>query len=426
MKLYRQARVSDISLNLPEVEHLAFSQLGKPLEYQSVYNGQSYQVLEVRYALVASKEGNYTIGPSRMNLTVFQPKRRSPRGLFDDPFFQDPFFSFSTGKPITLASEAMELNVLPLPQEGRPADFSGLVGSFKLESELQPSTVKAGESATFTVLVSGRGNVKRIPDLNMPELEQTKVYADQPVLEVKTDAKGVRGSKTMKWALVPEREGLCQIPPLKISFFDTKSQQYQVIRTTPHSLSVLPGEKDKAQILEAVGGKKGPGKQAVKELGRDILPIHTSIKDFAAVCPTLPSGIPFWLVLFTPPFAYVVSLSGRRLRRRSPGTLAATRARKAAKTLIKQCRQGRVSSADLIQFTRDYLNNRFLLSFGSLTADEAAEILKTKGVKHETAQELRGILLRLENTVYTGRGNSSCDMGEEIAEVVKRIEKEIR
>ena len=143
LKLYRRVRVSDISLQLPEAEHLSFKQLGKPAEYQSVYEGRTYQVLEVRYALFAGREGAYGLGPARMPMTVHQSRQRPRFGFFDDPFL-------TTGRPVTLTSEALELKVLPLPEAGRPVDFSGLVGNFHIESTLQPTEVRQGESATLT------------------------------------------------------------------------------------------------------------------------------------------------------------------------------------------------------------------------------------------------------------------------------------
>ena len=426
LKLYRRVKVRDISLNLPETEHLTFRQLGKHLEYQGVYNGRSYYVLEVRYAMIPSKEGKYAIGPSRMNMTVLLPGKRSPRGLFDDPFFP-----FSTGRPMTLASEALELNVLQLPEAGRPADFSGLVGSFAIESKLDPPEIKTGESATLTVSIMGHGNVNRIPDLKMPDLDHTKVYADQPVLEVESDSKGQKGSKTMKWALVPEVEGIWEIPPLKISFFDTKSQKYQVIETSPLALSAMPGEKKGVQIdgfheKRDESEAEGPHKQEVKELGRDILPVHTSLKYLDIGFRFQPGSLFLATVLFTPLFIYLATFLVIRLRDRSTGSLAVLKARKAAKSLTKKCRRERLTPSDLTLSVRDYLNDRFDLSIGSLTPDEAAEILKSEGVSPDAAGELQAILKRLENDIYTGKGHEPCHEGEGILKLIRRIEKETR
>jgi len=424
LKLYRLARVSDISLDLPENEHLTFKKLGKPLEYRSVYNGGSYEVLEIRYALIPSKEGVIGIDPAKMSMTMFQQRRRSPRSLFDDPFF-----SFSSGRPRTLASEPLELKVLPLPREGRPVNFSGLVGTFEISSKLEPRQTKAGESATLMVRLRGRGNVNRIPDLKLPELDETKVYADQPVLEMETDDKGVAGAKTMKWALVPEKEGQYQIPALSLSYFDTASHQYQEIRTSPHFLSVLPGEAEQAQVstdLTNGQGLEGPVKQAIKELGRDILPVHTSIQDLSTGFQVRPGGRISWLILAAPFFVYLMTFWGLRFRRKSEMSGAAIRAKKAARKLILQCRKSELSSSALTLSIRDYLNDRFGLSLGSLTPDEAVAILRSHGVGLGTAEKLQSMLKRLEDIIYTGKGNEPCGMSEDISRLIKQIEKEIR
>ncbi len=424
LKLFRQTGVGDISLGLPEAEHLNFKQLGKPVEYQGVYKGQSYQILEVRYALISSREGIYGIRPSRMSMTVFQSRRKSSRSLFEDPFF-----SFSSGRPVTIASEPLELNVLPLPQKGRPTDFSGLVGNYKIKSHLDPSKIRAGESATMTVLLSGRGNVKRMPDLKLPDLEKIKVYADQPVLMEETDSNGLAGSKTMKWALVPEKEGEYQIPSLSISFFDTTGKQYRVIKSPVLSLSVLPVEKAQVSVSQDVlkGDKTGgPGKQEVKELGHDILPVHTSIKDLHSRTRSGIGGLAFWIVLIIPLFAYAATFLIQKFHRKTTVSVAAARARKAAKALTQQCRKGELSSNDLTSFIRRYLNERFDLALGSLTPDEAADIVVSRGVSAANAERLRTALQELEDAIYTGKGQETCEMGGDLPKLIKQIEKEIR
>jgi hypothetical protein len=429
LRLYYRTKVSDISLNLPESEHLTFKQLGKPVQYQSVHDGVNYQVLEVKYALISAKDGNYNIGPARMNLTAYQASRRSRRSVFDDPFFNSPFSVFSRGRPVALTSESLELRILPLPTEGRPSDFSGLVGSFKIQSTVEPSTIKANESATLTIHLSGRGNVNRLPDLQVPRLDNIKVYVDQPTLQIEPDEDGLSGWKTMKWALVPEKEGRYIIPQLGVSFFDPAKQTYQVAKTSPHNLIVLPGEGREFQA--SVGGKlegkpTAPTKQEVKELGRDILPIHTSMKYLTKAERRRPNGVVSLLLLTVPIFLYVTAFLGTRLRRKSSEISASAIAKKAAKTLSKRCRRGGLTCEQLTLYIKDYLNDRFTLALGAVTADEAAELLEANGVSVETVAKLRNILRRLEDEVFTGRGQMGSEMGEEISTVIKQIEKEVR
>jgi BatD DUF11 like domain len=424
LKLYCQKRVGDLSLNLPETEHLTFKQLGKPVEYQGVYNGESYKILEVRYSLIASEEGIYAIRPSRMNMTVLESRRRSPGSLFDDPFF-----SMSSRRPMSLDSEPLELEVVRLPDKGRPAGFSGLVGTFEIESSLEPSRIKAGESATLTVCLRGRGNVKRMPDLKMPDLDQTKVYADQPVLEEKTDSKGLTGAKTMKWALVPETEGRYRIPPLAVSFFDIAGHKYRTIETRPHSLDVLAGEA--VQFQASAGHEKeqtheGTAKKAVKEIGHDILPVHASIKDLATGSRERPGDLVFWVILLLPLFVYGGTLCGLKIGRKSTASMTAAKAKKAAKDFIRQCRRDDLGSNDLISFITGYFNDRFGLSLGSLTPNEAAGILESNNVSPETTGKMKNVIQILEDAVYTGKGHDSCEIGQDIPKLIKQMEKEIR
>lgn len=424
LKLYYQVSVQDISLSLPEVKHLTFKQIEKPFEYQSVYNGKPYQVSEVRYVLIPSKEGTYGIKPARINLTVMQSRRGSGFGIFDDPFFSMP-----TGIPKNLASEPLELNVLPLPKKERPSNFTGMVGTFAMKASLEPAKIKKGESSTLTVVVEGHGNVKTIPDLKGPEQQYIKIYADQPVLEESVDSDGIKGSKTLKWALVPEKEGQYQLSPLTVSFFDTQKQRYRTIEIRPLYLSVLPGDKEplgSSVTPSDAKNIKNVAKKEVKEIAYDILPVHDSMKDLTNGWSAPNKTLLFCLALIVPFLLYALTSLGLKFSGKSRKTMAAVRTKKAAGIIIRQCSKGKISSSDMIFELRNYLNNRFGLDLGSLTACEAKGILESNGVSSETADKFQDIVLELEGAVYTGRGNEVCNLAENIKEIIKRVEKEIR
>jgi hypothetical protein len=85
-----------------------------------------------------------------------------------------------------------------------------------------------------------------------------------------------------------------------------------------------------------------------------------------------------------------------------------------------------MSSSELALSIRDFLNDRFDLALGSLTPDEGAEILKSKGVSLETAQRFRSVLQGLEGAVYTGKGHECRDIPEDVPKLIKQIQKEIR
>ena len=57
----------------------------------------------------------------------------------------------------------------------------------------------------------------------------------------------------MKWALVPEKEGLYNIHPIVLSYFNTDTYKYDKLETSLYNLRVLPNEKEenqKAILLE--------------------------------------------------------------------------------------------------------------------------------------------------------------------------------
>ncbi|MFH2047213.1 MAG: BatD family protein [Pseudomonadota bacterium] len=424
LKLYYQVGVRDISLSLPEAEHLTIKQIGKPSEYQSVYNDKSYQVVEVRYILIPSREGTYAIKPARISLTVMQSRRGSGFGIFDDPFF-----SVQTGTPKNVISEPLELKVLPLPKQGRPSGFTGMVGTFDMKASLEPLKIKKGDSATLTVIVEGHGNIKMIPDLKGPMQQNIKTYADQPVLEESVDSSGIKGSKTLKWALVPEKEGQYEISPLTVSFFDTQKQQYRSIETQPLQLIVLPGEKE--QLVSSVmpsddEQNKNIVKKEVKEIGHDILPVHDSLAVLTKELSMNNRTLLISFLLGAPFLCYILAFILIKFNKKSKEAMTAVRIKKAAGIFIRQCSKGKASSNDMISELRNYLNNRFGLELGLLTANQAQDILKTKGVSLETADRFRDIILELESAVYTGKGNEVCNLAGKVIEIIKKVEKEIR
>jgi len=424
LKLYRRVNVDNLTLSLPQVEHIAFKQLGKPREYQATVGGATYQVLEVRYSLSAAKDGEYVIGPSKMNMRV---RGRGSQSLFDD-FFQSPFSSFSSGRPLTVAADPVELNVLALPEKERPADFSGLVGNFRMESRLQPKSLKAGESATLTVQINGKGHINRIPDIDLPELPFARAYNDQPLLETEQDDQGIGGRKTMKWALVPQEAGRFDIPILKVSYFNPETEKYDVLQTSLHTLSVLPGTTQAPAAAQTSPSLAPTAETSVKkeiqQIGNDILPIHMSAGNLSVPYQALFKGWLFWLALFGPFSIYLMLWGGIKLGKRSPDRIRQSRSKNAFRKLSKRCRQDIAGCSDLIDAFREYLNSRFNLSIGTLTPNEAEKLLPGKGVATDTIKKIGAFIQRLENAVYAGDDTKPADATTELLGLVKRLEKD--
>jgi hypothetical protein len=419
IRLYHLTEVSNVSLNMPEADGIEFKQLGKPSEYNTIYNSRNYQVFEIRYSLLPSKTGTLNINPARMGMVVRSQQKQQDD---NDIFSMDDFFSNVRGRQITLASNPITLDVLPVPEAGKPADYAGLIGTYRITSELVPNRVKAGESATLTVTVNGAGNVNRIPDLKMPDIKDAKVYADEPKLEIQQNEKGIEGVKTMKWAIVPGKQGQYTVPPLFISFFDTANRYYNRVSTKPFVLYADPGVGGITQSPFTKEKTQKYDKEEVEELGKDILPIHRSAKDLLKESAGTIGWIS-WLMLILPALAYSALFAGYKISIQSSTKIKSF---KAARFFYKISEDKDLSANSLSYALLDYFNNRFSMELGSLAPKEASIILKTKECRDETINQMEWILKKIETLIYTGKGEDPCDLAMEAVLIIKSIEKEIK
>jgi hypothetical protein len=418
IRLYHLTEVSNESLNMPETEGIEFKQLGKTAEYNTVYNSRNYRVFEIKYSLIPSKTGSLNINPAKMSMVV-----RSQQMQDDDDFFSmDDFFANARGRQITLASNPITLDVLPVPEAGKPADYAGLIGTYRITSELGPIRVKAGESATLTVTVKGTGNVNRIPDLKMPDIKDAKVYADEPRLEIQQNEKGIEAVKIMKWAIVPGKQGQYAIPPLSMSYFDTVNRYYSRISTKPFILYADPGTGGITQSPFEKEKTQKAGKEEVEELGKDILPIHRSAIDLSKTSGEK-IGWSSWLLLLLPALAYGVLFSGYKIKSKNSIQLKSFRS---AKLFYKRCEDKDLSANELANNLREYFNKRFNLELGSIAPKDASTVLKAKGCEEETINQMEWMLKKIETLIYTGKGEDPCDLSIEAVLIIKSIEKEIK
>ncbi|MDY7031982.1 MAG: BatD family protein [Thermodesulfobacteriota bacterium] len=427
VKFYRTQDVRDISLTPPDVEGLAMKRLGDHKEYISSLQGKNYSVIELRYSLTAERPGSFVLPPTYFKMSVLERQdpfsRRSP--------FDDSFFGFTRTRPLSLGSNAIEFFIKSLPDEERPQDFSGLIGQFSMKATLLPQEVKENESATFSVIISGKGNVRLIPDLKIPEVEDVRTYADQPVLNVQTGFDGISGTKTMKWALVPQKEGSIRIPIMSLSYFDPNSESYRRIATKPLTLRITQGKnQQKVAITEERIAIKEPVKSEVKMEGIDIFSIHERSEAMKVRMVTYLDTWILCLFLLAPPFGFIVIFGVNRSRRKIEADKKALTKKRAKQKFFKGIKalRGPYQLSDLMRITNLYLNERMGLGGGSLTSNEAYEALLTNGVKRPLTDEAKEILSHLESMVYTGAGeeDKAIKIKENVMMIIKKIDKELQ
>lgn len=221
-------------------------------QWEETLNGKRYMVAEIRRgALYAQENGKLKIEPLDLDVLAMVPRQRT--GTIWD-LFNDPFFNAGQAVEKHLSSNAINVNVKPLPPA--PEDFCGAVGSFNITSEIDKDKVRANEAVTYKLTISGKGNLMLIntPELSFPNVFE--VYDPQESDNLTRNNAGVSGSKTFEWVLIPRNQGEYEIPETTISFFNPQTGQY-VTQTLPrHTISVDQADPRAASSTGAGSLKK--------------------------------------------------------------------------------------------------------------------------------------------------------------------------
>lgn len=147
---------------------------------------------------------------------------------------------FSREETHELLSEPVTLVVREPPAEGRPDDFTGVVGDVDLGARVDSAAARTGDPMTLTLRVSGEGNVKffQRPAIDVPWGDL--VPANERV-ELDSTLPTVRGAKEFDWILTPRVAGELELPSFSYSYFDPATGRYEVARSEPDTVAVLPG-----------------------------------------------------------------------------------------------------------------------------------------------------------------------------------------
>lgn len=267
-KLYFRNSVQGLDyLKLPEtvgfwVEEYEIPQTNIPVTQETI-NGVRYNVAEIKkMALFPGKSGELTVTPMQLAVNVVERRRRrDPFGSFDD-FFSDPF-----GRTVrkVVASEPLAFNVKPLPSQGKPLNFSGLVGNFVLKVEVDKTEVKANEAISYKVRLSGSGNLKSLSKLPIEFPPSFEVYEPKVNDSVNRSGSSMTASRELEYVLIPRASGQYRIKPLEISYFDPASETYKTLKSPEFVFSVGEGKE-----MPGLAGSGYLAKSEVKLLGKDI------------------------------------------------------------------------------------------------------------------------------------------------------------
>ncbi len=264
LRFYRKVAISQASLDEPELDDAVIERLGEDKNFDTAIKGVRYRVTERRYAIFPQKSGRQVIKPVILIAEVISGRQR-----------RFGFFGSQLTVPKRILSESVELNVKAIPNDYHghwlPAEQVVLQEQWS-EGSL---TVNVGEPLTRTLTLLAKGATdSQLPTLWPDiEIEGLKSYPDQPVLREQKKADGLIAFREEKIALIPSKPGEYRLPEIKIHWFNSKTEQEEVLS--------LP-----AVTIQALAVKMAPASSPAAQDSTGTLPTAPQ-KTAANVCPEL-------------------------------------------------------------------------------------------------------------------------------------------
>ena len=222
--LYTRGQIRDIdTLKYPDLKGFWKEEIemATRLNFEQVnVNGLVYsKALLVSYALFPIKAGKSIIDPYKAKCTVVTPSN----------------FGFGRPYQFTKASRPINIEVLDVPANNRPANYSGAVGHFRLSGQFEPPTGTVNQPVTLRLRFEGKGNAKLI------ELPKMDLPASFEFYDQKNNSKFLKDGTSFKEfevLIIPREPGVFNVNPVKTSVFDPASQKYSEISTQALNITV--------------------------------------------------------------------------------------------------------------------------------------------------------------------------------------------
>lgn len=250
VRVLTRVKLQQPSLGDPEVGDALVERLGEDRQYQTTRNGQSYHVVERRYAIFPQHSGELQIAAPLLTAQVREPadnSRPRRRSLFGgrDPFadFDQIFDSaFARTRPLHLRGQALSLEVQPQPA-GTPTPWLP-AESLTLDETWSPDPpqFRVGEPVTRIIAITAQGvTAAQLPDLDSAGIPGINAYPDRPETQTRAEGDTLVVQKVQRTALVPSRAGSFALPPLELHWWDTRNNRAQVARLPGRTIEVQPG-----------------------------------------------------------------------------------------------------------------------------------------------------------------------------------------
>lgn len=339
------------------------NQFLQPVAFDGAYerSGQRWQRFSYDVAFLPTRIGKIELAAPQLRYNVLV--REGQQDLFGGRRggMTENFFVY--GEPLSL-------EVLPIPEAGRPVPYYGAVGRFSITAALDRDTVKVGSSVKLTLTVRGQGNLEF---LRLPDVDDLPGFHKLGQAETQRAADKV----VVTYDLTPMTTDVKAVPPIGWNYFDTTpgTEKFVSVKTDELPLKVLElaNGETLAPLPDAASRPVTPGTDDVYDL-----PPLDGLPATAGVPPRWLG----WLAVLGP---WLLTIAGwafvRGLRRRAADT-EGSRARGARRNCVRQLRAG----GDPLAALADYLGDRLGVPGAAVIAADLVPRLVAAGLAEADAR----------------------------------------
>jgi hypothetical protein len=306
---------------------------------------------------------------------------------------------------------------------------------------LDKEKIAVGQPLTLTLTISGRGNIKSLPDLTIPALTNFRTFDANAATNIEKKEGEVSGSKVFKTVLIPTASGELTIPPVPFVYFDPAARAYRTIKTRALTVHVSPGAAGGwGQVPASTGGLAPAVSQTtapgIKLLGEDIRYIRTPATIATQFGPLYRQR---WFLIL---HGLLIGLLGLGALARLYHHLFLSntllyryrKARERALAAIGQAEpylaKNNIKSAGghLNNVLQDYLAAKFGVEDRSVALKEIVERLKSRGLTSHTGEKVRNIWETFDLYQFAPAQVQASEVRasmETLQHVIDEVEKEI-
>ena len=252
---------STVEIVIPRTTEVEQQQVGLPIGGRRVIgtrtlnegNTKALGTVELPLYLRLSEPGVYTLPATRLECAYLNDGNRNfgqYAAHFNNSLFA-PEESDSRYERFSVETAPIEIEVLPLPAEGRASSFSGLFAPVRVEVAVTPEALKVGELMQAELKVFGDAPHGMI---DLPRLSQQRGLRGRFLVDDDLGRTWRTDGTTFRCRLRALTTGVKAFPSLQIQTFNPATGKYEMLTTEPVALNVAPQDEQEFIDLKSYKG----------------------------------------------------------------------------------------------------------------------------------------------------------------------------